>query len=229
MENNKAMYQQERPATLGHKIRVKIRQLIARTNCYLINKYVWKIRSFRLSFIHHVKCFAVFWKLPNAIHGMEQLLLAETLEHKDTKDALATAEGRVENLIDQCIDRLPPDATGEKPCPKAAKEFYEGLDMRVPDEYLTEDEFSDRAEDDHDSYLCSGGIPDDVEIVDARYDGRKLLGIKSEMVLIDKWDDGKPLPKHLVTWEEKITIKKGGWNITRNYRAATLGGGWKNV
>ena len=47
--------------------------------------------------------------------------------------------------------------------------------------------------------------------------------------LIDKWDDGKPLPKHLVTWEEKITIKKGGWNITRNYRAATLGGGWKNA
>jgi len=215
---------QERPATLGHKIRVKIRQLIAISNRYLIDEYVWELRLFRLSFIHHVKCFAVFWKLPNVIHGTEQLLIAEQLEHKDTKDALSTAMGKVEILIERCVDELPLDATGKKTCPKAAKEFYERYDWEVPEKYLTEDEAWDRAERDYEDNRNMGGIPDDVEIVEARYEGRKLLGIKSEMVL--------QYPKEHISYQyykEVLSIKNGGWDISRNNSYATLGGGWKNV
>ena len=223
MENNKAMYQQERPATLGHKIRVKIRQLIAIASRYFFDKYSWSIRLFRESFVHHVKCFAVFWKLPNAIHGTEQLLFAETLAHKDTKDALATAEGRVENLIDKCIDELPLDATGEKISVEAIKSFYERLEMQVPEKYLTNEEVWDRIEDAHDSYLCSGGIADDAHITHALYEGRKLLGVKSEMVL----QHPNEAPKYQY-YKEVLSIKNGGWNISRGYLKASILGGDRN-
>jgi len=214
----------DKPLTLGHKLRVKIRQLIVIVKRYLIDEYVWEIRLFRLSFVHHVKCFAVFWKLPNVIHGTEQLLIAEILEHKDTKDTLSSAQWRLDHLIECSLDKLPLDATGKKICPKTAKEFYQQLDMEVPDKYLTDDEVWDRDKCDYDEAICHDGIPDDVEIINARYEGRKLLGIQSEMVL--------QYPKEHISYQyykEVLSIKNGGWDISRNNSYTTLGGGWKNV
>ena len=192
-----------------------IRKIKWKLYFFYLNKVSWELRKYQWSFIHHLKCYAKFWKLPNVIHGTERLLYAEKESHEDTKTALDTAECRLENLIEQCVDKLPADSTGEKACPKAVKEFYEGLDMQVPEEYLTEDEAWDRTEKAHEDYLGTGGIPDDIEIVEARREGRELLGIKSEIVYIDKLPDGEPLPKHLVYWKEKITTEKGGWNVCR--------------
>ena len=76
-------------------IQEKIRQLRNGINHYLFrlnSAWLWKIKP---SLIHHVKCYAVFWKLPNAIHGTEQLLFAEKLEHQNTSNALKQIEGRL--------------------------------------------------------------------------------------------------------------------------------------
>jgi len=193
-------------------IQIKIRKIKSELQLFYYNKVGWKLREFQCSFIHHVKCFAVFWKLPNAIHGMEQLLLAETLEHQDTKDALDTASRRLAGVLEDVIEL---GWSIEENDIEAVKRFYKRHEMAVPDKYLTNDEMWDRAEEAHESYLGSGGIPDDAEIVDARYEGRKLLGIKSEMVLIDTDPIIGKLPNHLITWEEKLTTKKGGWNVRR--------------
>ena len=206
---------QNKPMSLGGKLRVKIKQLKAEINDHIYALRVKWCCYMQSTINHHIKCYLVFWKLPNVLHGTEQLLIAEILEHKETKDALRKVQSREETLIEHFVDELP-DEDG--------RAFYERYDWEVPRKYLTEDEAWNRAESNYEDARNCGGIPDGHEIIDARSEGRKFLGVKSEMVL--QHPNENPCYQY---YAEILNIKKGGWKISRDYRNASILGGDENV
>jgi len=106
--------------------------------------------------------------LPNIIKGYQYKLSAEKELHKHYKEIAEHKTQQVEDIMTEEVASYAPT--------EDMKKIYQSWDLRVPTEYLTEDEAWDIWENDHESYMNQGGIGDFDHIIWNEEQGNKLLG-----------------------------------------------------
>ena len=133
------------------------------------------------SFAWYLKCYKQFWRLPNIIEGYQYKLSAHSMWHEHYKKIAINKAQQVEDIMENTVadlvfreHRL--DTDSMKCFHKSMKEKYELWDLTVPSEYLTNDEAWNRAERNHENWLCSGGVGDLDHIYWNQEEGNKLLG-----------------------------------------------------
>jgi hypothetical protein len=128
--------------------------------------------NFARSFAWHLNCYKQFWRLPNIIEGFQYKLSAEKEWHKHYKEIAEDKTKQVEFIMKEEVATI---AYHKEPN-EVIKGVYEKWDLYVPDEYMTEEQYWDRAIDEHESYMNQGGIGDFDHIYCNEEKGNKLLG-----------------------------------------------------
>lgn len=126
---------------------------------------------FKESFKWHVKCYLVFWKLPTLLrHSIDGFIASESYRDLNWENKDVIAEPFMDEIVDSIWESYLAEfkedvsqltAKDKEPIHKAIKEKYEQFELRCPDEYLTEKEIWDKAEEGYEnSRLALPGGPD---------------------------------------------------------------------
>ena len=106
--------------------------------------------------------------LPKIIKGYQYKLSAQKEWHEHYKKIAKHKTQQVEDIMENTVADLVPA--------EDMKSYYERWDLKVPTEYLTDDEAWDILEKEHEDWLGSGGIGDLDHIYWNEQQGNKLLG-----------------------------------------------------
>ena len=147
--------------------------------------YNWYI--FKESFKWHVKCYLNFWRLPKLLEDSVDYFYATESLNKDRTTSLESKNSIIESLMDEVVDdiwciRLKGKNHDEisdeekQEIHTEIKEKYAEYGLYCPKEYLTEKEFWDRAEQEHeDGILAMSGGPDYDDRPDVIWNAREGL------------------------------------------------------
>ena len=147
--------------------------------------YNWYI--FKESFKSHVKCYLNFWRLPKLLEDSVDYFYATESLNKDRTTSLESKNSIIESLMDEVVDdiwciRLKGKNHDEisdvekQVIDTEIKEKYAAYWLYCPKEYLTEKEFWDRAEQEHeDGILAMSGGPDYDDRPDVIWNAREGL------------------------------------------------------
>jgi len=132
----------------------------------------FKTYLFKDSFNWHIKCCLNFWRLPKLLeHSLDYFYVSESLKY-DAKDPDVIAEQLMEEIVDhiwcdQLKDREYSEISDKEKnkIHKLIKEKYDQFKVACPREFLTKEEFWDRAELERDDWLFSGGYDDELPSV----------------------------------------------------------------
>ena len=124
--------------------------------------------NFVRSVAWNLYCYKQFWRLPNIIEGYQLKLSAEKQWHEHYERIAEHKTQQVEDIMTEEVTAYVPS--------EDMKKKYENYGLRVPSEYLTEDEAWDIAEKDHEDWLGCGGIGDFDHIYYDEKEGKKLVG-----------------------------------------------------
>ena len=154
----------DRPLTLGQNIRELINKYIKFNNVWFIRK-LYQLTS-AIPFV--IKCYSQILWLPKIIKGYQYKLSAQKEWHEHYKKIAKHKTQQVEDIMENTVADLVPA--------EDMKSYYERWDLKVPTEYLTDDEAWDILEKEHEDWLGSGGIGDLDHIYWNEQQGNKLLG-----------------------------------------------------
>ena len=139
---------------------------------------------FARSFAWHLNCYKQFWRLPNIIKGFQYKLYAEKEWHEHYEKLAKDKANKLEEVLEKEVgdyychinSKEPTDKKFNAKFHKDMKRVYEKYEVEVPCEYMTQDQQWDRAIDQHESWLGSGGLDDFDYIYYYEEEAERLLG-----------------------------------------------------